>query len=125
MGLMDKKYNGDHGHGETHNLIKFIDSMYIKVVPREGFNSTEDIPIYLYATKGTIAKMTHLLHQNHQRNLSLIFWSCSTWSSPTLTICLTSQTTTRSFGDVDIHTLGNLEKMVQMEFLYVILQKDM
>eukprot|EP01084_Bolivina_argentea_P221359 374940_1 len=99
---MHEKHNGEDRHGALPNLIKFMNYMHIKVSSGEGFNQTEDIHIYLYATEGTIAKMTYLVHQNQQRTMSLIFWSCSTWSSPTLTICLTSQTTTRSFGDVDI-----------------------
>eukprot|EP01084_Bolivina_argentea_P139615 245596_1 len=98
MGLMYKKYNGERGHGQTPNLIKFNNSMYIKVAPREGFNSTEDIPIYLYATKGTIAKMTHFLHQNDQRSLTIIRLGCSTLPIQTFTIFLTFETATRLFG---------------------------
>eukprot|EP01083_Nonionella_stella_P288162 980698_1 len=79
--------------------------MHIKVAHREGFNPTEDIHIYLYGTKGTIAEMTQFLHQNTQRNMGINFWACSTWSMRALRIFATSQTSTRSFGWVDIHEI--------------------
>eukprot|EP01084_Bolivina_argentea_P221357 374935_1 len=95
---MHEKYNGKDRHTAIPILITFINYMHIKVAPREVFNPTEDIHIYLYATKDISTKIIHLLHQNHQRNLSLIFWAWSTWSMRTFTIFPTSETTTRSLG---------------------------
>eukprot|EP01084_Bolivina_argentea_P265038 449121_1 len=95
---MHEKYNGEHRHGALPNLIKFMNHMPIKVSPGEGFNPTEDIHIYLYATEDTIAKITHFLHQNRQRNMGLIFSACSTWLMRTFTISSTSETTTRLSG---------------------------
>eukprot|EP01083_Nonionella_stella_P288160 980695_1 len=96
--IMDEKYNGEYRDGEIQNLIKFINYMDIKAEPREGFTPTEDIHIYLYATKGTIAKIAQFLHQKRKSHLSITLWVWLTWSMRGFTIVVTSQTSTRSFG---------------------------
>ncbi len=71
--LTSEKYNGEHTPDATPKLIQNMDFVSIKLAPAEAFNPKEDILIYLYSTKGTIAKIAQFSDENRQRTMGKLF----------------------------------------------------